>query len=177
MNRLVDLWNRKTSEQWLTGSPYPQRIQTNQIPDWPEPNDDPDVRALSLQLMLCTVELNHLVLQDPDWLCNLNRWVGSYPIPLNNTSITPKTTDPGPFRALVSSSYKKDGTGGDVAYTFAFCGLVSRVGDEYEMCWPLGEEDEQSALGWTYEWSDVSFSGLLSYVHVNISFSLLTGES
>ncbi|KAG8782177.1 hypothetical protein FRC12_021095 [Ceratobasidium sp. 428] len=125
MNRLVDLWNRKSSEQWLTGSPYPQRIQTNQIPDWPESNDDPD---------------------DPNWLCNLNRWVGSYPIPLNNTPIAPKTTDPGPFRALVSSSFKKDGTGGDVAYIFAFCGLVSRVGDKYEMCWPLEEEDEQSVL-------------------------------
>ncbi|KAG9088475.1 hypothetical protein FRC06_002011 [Ceratobasidium sp. 370] len=122
MNKLIDLWDHKTHEQWLTDAPYPQRVPTNQISYWPAPTDDAD---------------------DSNWLCNLNGWVGSYPVILNNTDVSTEKTDPGPFRALVSSSYKKEGTGGNVSYTFAFCGLASRIGDEYEMCWPLDDTDEE----------------------------------
>ncbi|KAG9119133.1 hypothetical protein FRC07_006005 [Ceratobasidium sp. 392] len=120
INRLVNLWDRKTHDQWAD-SPYPQRVPTSQISDWPESTDDPD---------------------DPDWLCNLNKWVGSYPVTVNHT----ETADPGPFRALVSSSYKKEGTGGDVSYIFAFCGVVVQTGNNFEMCWPLEEDDEEQSI-------------------------------
>ncbi|QRV84279.1 hypothetical protein RhiJN_12295 [Ceratobasidium sp. AG-Ba] len=121
INELVYHWDHKSHKRWpVDKNPYPRRLSTNEITYWPD-----------------SESTEHL--DDSQWLCNLNSWVGSYPALGNNSD----ESDPGPFRVLVSSSYKKEGTGADVTYVFGFCGVAIRVGNEHEMCWPIEMNDNE----------------------------------
>ncbi|QRV98353.1 hypothetical protein RhiJN_26372 [Ceratobasidium sp. AG-Ba] len=124
INELVYHWDRKSHKRWpVDENPYPRRLSTNEITYWPNSE---------------SAEYS----DDSEWLCTLNSWVGSYPALGSNLD----EPDPGPFRVLVSSSYKKEGTGGDVTYIFGFCGVAIRVGNKYEMCWPAEVNDDEQGL-------------------------------